>query len=143
MNLLKREVPVRTDHLRESIRFFDRFCLIGLMISAIWAVSMTIGIRIGHDQAQHEMLMGHEPVIAETDACGISDPLACAVQIAQSVAEAFNPMPEFTVTVIEGTVTTCKDIEAAYDACLADDACDVEKLGPLAQDLVLCTPVRR
>ena len=140
MNILKREVLARTDadHVRDSIRFFDRFCVIGLAIGVIWAVSMTIGIRIGRDAARHETLMGSDPVTVEAGACGIADPVACAVQVMESVADLFRSAPDVVVTATPTTVVVCAEAEQAYWACVNDATCPLETFETIADDVNFC-----
>ena len=79
--------------------------------------------------------------VVQTDAaCGITDPLACATSILESVADLFRPKPEFTVVVTPFSAVVCEDVERDYEACLADEACGAEKLGTLAQVVLECMP---
>jgi hypothetical protein len=132
MNLLTREVPVR----KPSV--FLRHCVIAFVASLISSLSLTAGMQIGYRDAYQEMRMGQEPVIVETDACGIADPVACAVQALESVTDLFRSVPGAVVTPTPTTVVVCAEAEHAYWACVNDVACPLETFEKIADDVNFC-----
>lgn len=142
MNLLKREVPVRKpDPSRLAL-----FGAIPLAASALFFCGYVLGHDDGFDAAATVALGSsarHDRVVPEA-ACGVTDPLACAVAIAESALDLFRPVPAFTVTVTPTVAVDCAEAERAYWACANDAACPLETFEKIADDVNFCQdPSRR
>jgi len=149
MHLLTREVSFTRRSSRTHAVIFLIACAIFVLGNM---AGFYRGLAVGTQQRESA------PDVRTDDACGITDPLACAASLLESAAEAFRPqtyaplahwveagltMPAYRVVVTEFSAVVCEDVERDYEACLADETCDAEKLGALAQDVLECMPPAR
>ena len=124
MHILKREV------VAPKISGRDLYLLVVLKtLAVLGALTLTLGVMNAYGRDRE---MSGEPI-----ACGISAPLDCAVSIAGTFAGAA-PEASATVEITPTRIVVCKDAERAYDACLADEACDEDELGRIADDVLVC-----
>lgn len=135
MIILKREVSLpRRSSVSHVLTLF--------VACSIFVIGNISGFYRGLEVGSRQVVVTED--VRPDAACGITDPIACAVEIMESVAEMFRPMPEFTVTVTPTSAVDCRQAERAYYRCVDDVTCPTETFEAIADDVNFCqTGLRR